>query len=82
MRSRITSVVTELLRDWAGKMLSGTGEFLEPDPYMPVKISTAEGESLCDIKDLADGSRHRGVGLTISFYGRTDNDRGPEIPVS
>jgi hypothetical protein len=52
----LTVSTHEILRGWARKMLSGTNGFLEPDRYMPVKISTVRGESLCTIGDLADGS--------------------------
>ncbi len=48
--------VKGLLRGWAAKMLSGTGGIREGDEYMPVKISTFEGESVCTIGDLADSS--------------------------
>jgi hypothetical protein len=46
----------DLLREWAGKMLSGINGFKESDRYMPVKVSTLEGESRCTIKDLAEGT--------------------------
>jgi hypothetical protein len=49
-------VVQEHLRDWATRMLCGVDGFKETDRYMPVKISTSEGEFLCTIKDLAEGS--------------------------
>ncbi len=49
-------VVQGYLRDWATQMLSGIDGFVETDPYMAVRISTSEGESLCTIKDLAEGS--------------------------
>ncbi len=51
-----SSVVQGYLRDWATQMLSGIDGFIETDPYMPVRISTSEGESICTIKDLAEGS--------------------------
>jgi hypothetical protein len=52
----LTSAVHGLLRNWAEEILSATHGFGESDQYMPVKISTAEGEFLYSIGDLADGS--------------------------
>ncbi len=52
----LTPATHELLRDWARKMLSGFNGFKEPDRYMPVRISTLEGEFLSSMGDLADGS--------------------------
>ncbi|MGB6068395.1 MAG: hypothetical protein WBG50_26595 [Desulfomonilaceae bacterium] len=48
--------VLERLRNWADQMLSGIDGFKEQDRYMPVKVSTSEGESFCTIRDLAEGS--------------------------
>jgi hypothetical protein len=50
----LTPVVQELLRDWARKMLSGINGFKEADRYMPVKVSTLDGEFKYSIGDLAD----------------------------
>jgi hypothetical protein len=52
----LTPVVQDRLGEWAEKMLGGMNGFKEPDPYMPVKISTLEGEFLCTIGEFADGS--------------------------
>ncbi|MBI5251792.1 MAG: hypothetical protein HY912_20050 [Desulfomonile tiedjei] len=49
-------LVQDRLREWAGKMLAGINGFKESDRYMPVKVSTASGESLCTIGDLAEGT--------------------------
>lgn len=54
--SSLTPSVRKLMRDWAEKMLAGTGGFKEPDRYMPVKIDTSEGQTYCTIGELADGS--------------------------
>jgi hypothetical protein len=51
---RFTPAVQELLRDWARKMLSGINGFKEADRYMPVKVSTLDGEFKYSIGDLAD----------------------------
>jgi len=52
----LTPANQELLRDWAEKMIVGVNGFKEPDRYMPVKVSTLEGEFLYIIGELADGS--------------------------
>lgn len=57
----------ELLRGWAEKMLSGTHGFREQDRYLPVKVSTPEGEVICTMRDFADGSCH--------VYRVNENDR-------
>jgi len=54
----LAPTVQALLRGWAEKMLSGTYGFREQDRYLPVKGSTPEGETICTIGDLADGSCH------------------------
>lgn len=51
--------IQEHLRDRAAQMLSGITGFQEQDRYMPVRLSTSEGELHCTIKDLANGSRPR-----------------------
>jgi len=52
----LTPAVRELVRQWAEKMLAGTEGFKEPDRYMPVKISTMDGEFHSTIGDLAYGA--------------------------
>jgi hypothetical protein len=52
----LTPAVQELLRNGAEKMLYGVNGPKERDRYMPVKVSTLEGESHCTIGDLADGT--------------------------
>ena len=52
----LSATTQERLRTWAEQMLSGINGFKEADIYMPVKISTFEGESVCTIGDLADSS--------------------------
>lgn len=54
----LTPPIQKILRGWAEKMLSGTDGFREQDRYMPVKVSTPEGETTCTIGELADGSCH------------------------
>ena len=51
----LTPTVRDRLRTWAEKMLSGMDGYQEPDSYMPVKISSSDGEFRCLIGDLADG---------------------------
>jgi len=51
-----TAAVKDRLQGWAAKILRGTDGFREPDRYMPVRISTFEGENVCTIQELADGS--------------------------
>jgi len=51
-----SAVVQAHLHDWATQMLFGIDRFKETDPYMPVKVSTSEGESFYTIKDLAEGT--------------------------
>jgi len=53
--NNLTPAVQELLREWAIKMLCGTDGFKETDRYMPVRISTPEGEFISSIGVLADG---------------------------
>ena len=48
----------ERLQGWAARTLEGIDGFKEADRYMPVRISTTEGETVLMIKDLADRSRH------------------------
>lgn len=50
--------VWERLQGWAARLLEGIDGFKEADRYMPVRISTTEGETVLMIKDLADRSRH------------------------
>lgn len=52
----LTPVVQDRLRDWARKMLSGVDGFKEPDRYMPVRISTSQGDFNSTIGYLANGS--------------------------
>lgn len=52
----LSATTQERLRAWAGQMLSGINGFKEADKYVPVKISTTEGEFLCTIGDLSDGA--------------------------
>jgi hypothetical protein len=52
----LTPVVQDRLREWAEKMLSGVDGFKELDRYMPVRISSSDGEFGCLIGDLANGS--------------------------
>ncbi|MGO9118476.1 MAG: hypothetical protein ACLQPD_12830 [Desulfomonilaceae bacterium] len=40
------------------RMLVGDGGIREADRYMPVRVSTYEGETVWTIKDLAAGSCH------------------------
>jgi hypothetical protein len=49
----LTPAVKERLRQRAEWMLSGTKNFKESDKYMPVRISTSEGEIIYTIGDLA-----------------------------
>ena len=44
------------LQGWAARTLEGIDGFKEMDRYVPVRISTTEGETTCKIKDLADGT--------------------------
>ncbi len=53
---KVTPAVQGILRRWAEKMLSGTNGFREPDRYMPVKISSSDGDFHLTIGDLADGT--------------------------
>jgi len=46
------------LQGWAALTLEGIDGFREMDRYMPVRISTTEGETVLMIKDLADRSRN------------------------
>ena len=48
--------VQQILQGWAKTMLSGTDGFKEVDRYMPVRISTVQGESSCTIGDIAEGT--------------------------
>lgn len=48
--------IQDTLRGWAKTMLSGTDGFREVDRYMPVKVSSVQGESSSTIGDLADGT--------------------------
>jgi hypothetical protein len=48
--------VQDRLRQWAIQMVSGINGFKEEDRYMPVKVSTLEGEFVYRIGDLADGT--------------------------
>lgn len=52
----LASEIQEILRGWAKTMLSGTDGFREVDRYMPVKVSTLEGELLSTIGEIADGT--------------------------
>jgi len=52
----LTPVVQDRLREWAGKMLAGINGFKEPDRYMPVRVSTSEGDFNYTIGDLAEGT--------------------------
>ena len=52
----LTPAVQDRLRSWAGKMLSGTNGFKESDRYMPVKVSTSNGDFHLTIGDLTDGA--------------------------
>ena len=54
----LTPAVQGLLQGWAEKMHTGIDGFKEPDNYMPVKISSSDGESHCTIKEIADGTCH------------------------
>ena len=48
--------VWERLQGWAARTLECTDGFREMDRYMPVRITTFEGQVDSTIKDLADGS--------------------------
>ncbi len=52
----LSPAVQEHLRDWAIGVLVGIEGFKESDRYMPVRISTPEGEFHSTIGDLANGS--------------------------
>lgn len=54
--NNLTPAVQKLLQGWAGKMLSGINGFREADRYMPVNVSTLEGDSRSTIGDLAEGT--------------------------
>jgi hypothetical protein len=65
--NNLTPPVQKLLQDWAGKMLSGINGFREQDRYMPVRISTVQGEFLYSIGDLAEETCPRQEGLLMIF---------------
>lgn len=52
----VTPSTHAILRGWARNMLSGVNGFKEPDRYMPLRISTSQGDFNSTIGDLANGS--------------------------
>jgi hypothetical protein len=50
----LTASTHKFLCDWARKMLVGVNGFKEADRYMPVRVSTAEGDFHLTIGDLAE----------------------------
>lgn len=52
---KVTPAVQDILRRWAEKMLAGLDGYRESDSYMPVKISSSDGDFHLTIGDLADG---------------------------
>ena len=52
----LTTAIQGLLHIWAKKMLTGIDGFTEQDRYMPVRISSSDGDFHCTIKDIADCS--------------------------
>ena len=63
----LTDDAQELLQDWANKMLRGRHGFKETDMYMPVKISTSEGDFLFAIGDVAEGKNEASLISCITY---------------
>ena len=63
----LTDDAQELLQDWAKNMLRGRHGFRETDMYMPVKISTSEGDFLFPIRYVAEGKNKASLVCCITY---------------